>query len=179
MNGERREDQVEGTLGQRFAQVLQAQVGARQAGHGEHVLAGVHAGELRLRMALEHAPGGDARPGPELEHPARVDPLGRPRDLGLHAVVVGHLVADDGDVGLGIPVELAHPGTVPGRQAPDGRPTCSYSGVGGRGCTPRDRLELLVSSARLVRAVPGVHGPQHGGQRDRHDEIGRRAQSAS
>ena len=67
-------DEVERTFGQRFAQVLQAQVGARQSRRGEHVLAGVHAGELRLRMALEDGAGGDARPGPSSSTRCAVTP---------------------------------------------------------------------------------------------------------
>ena len=49
-----------GPSGSGVAQVLQAQVGAGQVGRGEHVLAGVDAGQLRVRMAREHAPRGDA-----------------------------------------------------------------------------------------------------------------------
>ncbi len=108
VDGERGEDEVERALGQRVAQVLQAQVGAGQVGRREHVLAGVDAGQLRVRMACEHAPRGDARPGPQLEHPPRVDALGRARQLVLHAVVVGHLRADHLEVAVRIPVELPH-----------------------------------------------------------------------
>ena len=41
-----------GPLGQRVAQVLQAQVGPGKVGRGEHVLARVDAGQLGVRMAL-------------------------------------------------------------------------------------------------------------------------------
>src|SRR3954471_20965586 len=63
-------------------------------------------------MACEHAPRRHARPGSQLEHAPRVDPVRRARQLVLDAVVVRDLDADHLQVAVRIPMKLSHALTV-------------------------------------------------------------------
>ena len=127
-----------------------AQVGPREVGRGEHVLARVDAGQPGVRMAFEHAPRGDAGPGAQLERPLRVDPVRRARQLVLHAIVVRHLGADHLQVAVRVPMELPHGWTVAVALRGSGERAVAPGGLG--------RVERRVGARderlAVFRAVP-------------------------